>query len=129
MAFIQNTSKKLPECFLCGGEHYVSTCPYRDQFKKIRINEQQKTPPVSANSMLINNSTCQEIDEDSDSDDETSSVYQFSFTNINTHPTTSTQKIIMSQNAKGRKINKFWVLLDSQSTISIFNNANLLTDI
>ena len=129
MAFIQNTNRKLPECFLCGGEHYVTTCPYRNQFKKVRINEQRKAPPVSANSMLINNTTCQEIDDDTNNDDKTSNVYDFLFTNISTHPITSTQKITMSQNAKGRKINKYWVLLDSQSTISILNNTNLLTNI
>ena len=104
MAFVQNTNKKTPECFLCGGEHYVTTCPYRNQFKKIRMNEQHKPPPVSANSMLINNATCQEIDDDTD-EDEISNVYEFSFTNISTHPITNTQKIILSQNAKGKKIN------------------------
>ena len=128
MAFVQNTSKKPPECFLCGDNHYISTCPYRNQFKKTRLNKQAKPPPNVANYMLINNNMCQEIDSESE-DEDTTDLYNFSFTNIGVQPITITQQIVMSQNAKGKKINQYWVLLDSQSTISIFNNKKLLRNI
>ena len=128
MAFLQNTKNKQPECFLCGGDHYMTKCPYQNQFKKARLNEQREPPPNAANLMLINNTTCQEINDKSDVD-EVTDLYNFSFTNAGTEPITTTQEIVMSQHAKGKKINKYWILLDSQSTISIFNNKKLLQNI
>ena len=94
MAFLQNTKNKQPECFLCGGDHYMTKCPYRNQFKKARLNEQQEPPPNSANSILINNTTCQEINGESD-EDEVTELYDFSFTNVGTKPITTNQKVVM----------------------------------
>ena len=81
------------------------------------------------------------INDEQTSHDDNSSVYQscyndidpynFSFTNvgIKTHEITPTQKLILSQKTRGKKINQNWILLDSQSTISILNNRNLVTNI
>ena len=43
---------------------------------------------------------------------------------MKTQPLTNTQQIILSQKSHGKKINPNWILLDSQSTINIFNNKN-----
>ncbi|KAI2509415.1 Reverse transcriptase (RNA-dependent DNA polymerase) [Fragilaria crotonensis] len=43
--------------------------------------------------------------------------------------TTLTQYAYMMAQADASRINPEWILLDSQSTISVFNNASMLTDI
>ena len=55
MAFVQN-GQKSPECFFCGGEHYLNKCPYCHQYKKNRLEAEKskKEPSTTATSMFIN---------------------------------------------------------------------------
>ena len=136
MAFVQSSKTKVPECFFCGGTHFLSTCPYRHQMKKTRLDEESNPrPTTSANTMLIQDElSCTVIesptnDDDEDAQDDTD-IYNFAFTTISskavrTQPLTTTQQIVLSQESHGNKINPNWILLDSQSTINIFNNKRL----
>ena len=103
MVFVQNTTKKLPKCFLCGGTHYITTCPYKNQFKKARLDEERNPAPTNtANNMLIqdsNNTDDENRDENDDMD-----LYDFSFANIGTQIITKTQQIILSQKSRGKKM-------------------------
>ena len=122
----------MPECFSCGGTHYLSTCLYRHQMEKVRMEEERNpTPTTIANTMLVQDSICREIDDlsnneaiecEKDADD----IYNFAFTcvgeEIKTQPITNTQQIVLSQKSHGNKISPKWILLDSHSMINIFNN-------
>ncbi len=131
VAFVQSSKPKTPECFFCGGDHFLNKCPYRHQMKKTRIDEEREPPPTtSANAMLIQDDvSCVQDNERTDDYNDNNDLYDFAFTCVGTipptHPMTSTQQIIMSQKSHGRKINPNWILLDSQSTINIFNNRKL----
>ena len=131
VAFVQSSKPKTPECFFCGGDHFLNKCPYRHQMKKTRIDEEREPPPTtSANAMLIqDDASCVQDNERTDDYNDNNDLYDFAFTCVGTipptHPMTSTQQIIMSQKSHGRKINPNWILLDSQSTINIFNNRKL----
>ena len=99
--------------------------------KKTRIEEEREPAPTTcANTMLIRDDTScmrDESDQDTICDED---LYDFVFTCLGetpeTHPITSTQRIILSQKSHGKRINLNWILLDSQSTINIFNNKRLL---
>ena len=132
VAFVQSSSKgKTPECFFCGGDHFLNKCPYRHQMKRARMDEEREPAPTTcANAMLIqDDSSCVKDDEhtmDNIAEDE---LYDFAFTCVGeqppVQPITNTQQIIMSQQSHGKRINPNWILLDSQSTINIFNNRKL----
>ena len=133
MAFVQLSKAKVPECFFCGGSHFPSTCPYRHQMKKIRLEEERNpAPTTSTNTMLIQDEpSCTVIESPPDDDDEdlhdNTDIYSFAFTTISsnvikTQPLTTTQQIVPSQESHGNEIYPNWILLDSQSTINIFNN-------
>ena len=129
MAFVQSSKQKTPECFFCGGSHYLSTCPYRHQMKKTRLDEERNPAPVTcANTMLIHDEVTQ--DDTESIIDDTTDIYNFAFMCIGkslmkTPSITNTQQIILSQESHGNKINPNWILLDSQSTINIFNTRKL----
>ena len=129
MAFVQASNKKTPEYFFCGGDHYLSTCPYRHQMKKTRLAEERNpAPTTSANTMLIQDEmSCTVIESPTDDDDDgtqdTTDIYSFAFTNTSqksfkTHPITSTQQIIISQESHGHKINPNWILYRIRNHLS-----------
>ena len=88
MAFMQASKPKIPECFFCGGNHFLSTCPYRHQMKKTRIEEERNpAPTTSANILIIQDElSCKviksSIDDDGDSIHENTDIYDFAFTII-----------------------------------------------
>ena len=134
MAFIQASQPKTTECFFCGGDHYLNKCPYKHQMKKIRMEEERNpAPTTSANTLLIQDElSCTVVDSSQDEDENSvysTDIYDFAFATIDckamkTQPLTNTQQIVLSQKSHGKKINPNWILLDSQSTINIFNNKS-----
>ena len=103
--FVQNTTKKPPQSFLCGGTHYITTCPYRNQFKKVHLDEECNLVPTNAaNNMLIQDSNA--TDEENRDEDDDVDLYNSSFTNIYTQMITKTQQIVLSQKSRGKMINK-----------------------
>ena len=112
MAFVQALKPKVPECFFCSGNHFLSTCPYRYQMKKLRVEEERNpAPTTSANTLLIQDEpSCMVIDsshdEDENSTQDNTDIYDFAFTIIDsnaikTQPLTNTQQIILSQKSHG----------------------------
>ena len=99
MVFVQNTKKKTPECFLYRGEHYITSCPYRKQFKRARLNEgQNPEPPNTSSNILIqgtNDRDGHSTEEDNDTD-----LYDFSFINSSTQVITKTQKLHYHKNIR-----------------------------
>ena len=103
--------------------------------KKLRVEEERNpAPTTSANTLLIRDEpSCTVInslhDEDENSIHGNTDIYYFAFTiidsnEIKTQPLINTQQIILSEKSHGRNFNPNWILLDSQSTINIFNNKN-----
>ena len=103
--------------------------------KKVRMEEKRNpAPTTSANTLLIQDElSCTMADSSQDEDDDSicnNDIYDFAFPTVDhkamkTQPLTNTQQIILSQKSHGKKINPNWILLDSQSTINIFNNKSL----
>ena len=103
----------------------ASSQKYRDNIK-----EGNTTPQTTANFMLIQDDMCGEIQDDH-GDDDTYDIYDFAFTQktVTFQEMTKAQKIVLSQKLLGDLINLNWILLDSQSTINIFNNPRLFSSI
>ena len=78
----------------------------------------------------MQDNVCIEINEEQDSD-EMCDILDFAFTQKSTmiQPMTSTQRIVLSQKSHSSLINPNWILLNSQSTINIFNNPKLFPKI
>ena len=73
MAFVQASKPKVPECFFCCGNHFLSTCPYRHQMKKIRIDDERNpAPTTSINTLLIQDEPSYTVIDSSHDDDEDS---------------------------------------------------------
>ena len=132
MAFVQSNQKKEPECFLCGGNHYLPKCPLKHLLKEYRENTKdgKLTPKTTASSMLIQDDICREVDDDIE-EEHSCNVYDFAFAQktVTFQELTKTQKIILSQKTRGNLINPNWILLDSQSTINIFDKRKLFSEI
>ena len=131
VAFVQSSKTKTPECFFCGGNHFLNKCPYRHQMKNTGLDEERDpAPTTSVNDMLIQDDvSCVQDNQSTEEYPNNNDLYDFAFTCVGTspptQPITSTQQIIMSQKSHGKQINLNWILLDSQSTINIFNNRKL----
>ena len=113
------------KCFNCNEIGHISrNCPKPQRRKK---NESTSSPGQSAVQMLINAAN---VESDNDTDDDAGSDFDFSFhitsDSPKIHEMTNDQHVILTQHGK---LNKDWILLDSQSTVSIFSSKHLVKNI
>ena len=129
MAFVNNANKsRTPECFLCGEEHYVSNFPLKGLLKGLKKSA-NPNPDKNATNLMIQGSDdiCQEVKSD---EEEEHKGFGFSFATFAHQADQTCVQVALSQHHKGGKlISDSWLLLDSQSTVNIIKNKNLLTNI
>ena len=137
VAFLQS-SGFIPTCHICGKKgHIAPKCP--DKIKPNQSDSPPSSTPVTSATQLLMNAA----------DDSHSSGLDFSFNsnlaNQSNHyshyvenlcmtvlstnvfqPITTSQQIILRN---GGHVDPHWILLDTQSTVNLFSNRNLLTNI
>ena len=128
MGFLNNTVSKLC-CFNCNKPgHITPDCPEPNKRELCENSPAPVAPVQSATQMLI---AAAHHDAKSSAGDDLDYDHNFSFHIMNTSTSknqknTKSQQVILAQHSI---LNKHWILLDSQSTISIFASKHLLCDI
>ena len=122
-------------CYKCKAKgHYASSCPEEDNNNDNNIsaqnqNVQPTAPGISATQMLCHAAEDSTKSGDLDIDwcwmmtDETSLTAPKKYID---QPLTTTQQVVLAQ---GGKVDPHWILLDSQSTVDLFANPNLLRNV
>ena len=131
LTFLQNTDAPTPgtdgithpaiKCFNCNVKgHYADMCPSRDGVTLLQVE------PAATNEAQDNTDEEPEAEETPEEyheeDDETPYVSEFTFVNIE-------KDKAFGFHQSSNLIPSSWILLDSQSTVSVFKNKRLLHDI